>query len=335
MPAFRSPTRQGWRAMPACRRWAWIRRAACAAHGLWRCRRGRSGEHGAPCAGAAGRGLPGDRRRWPQCGGPCDLAGTGARALGRLRAIGFTGEMEKLMAAADLVVTKPGGLTISRCLALGRPMLLASPIPGREEHNAGYTMEEGAPGWPTTPSGSSTRSRAWRCRQGRCRPAARSRRARPAPGGRDVLDRVLSRGTGRLADERPPEPRRLATHGDVLRLGRAHGLLCQRGDPDRRQRRLGQFAAHLAHREALGTRHLLGWSGHDYGYHAWVFSFMALAFFAPLAFSGRWRWSDVALALGGVLGLLGGRGLSRGSSSTRPTAWPVSTPCMCPGIRAG
>jgi len=63
---------------------------------------------------------------------------------GRLRAIGFTGEMEKLIAAADLVVTKPGGLTISECLALGRPMLLASPIPGQEEHNAGYLMEEGA-----------------------------------------------------------------------------------------------------------------------------------------------------------------------------------------------
>ncbi len=64
----------------------------------------------------------------------------------RLRAIGFTGEMQKLMAAADLVVTKPGGLTISECLALGRPMLLASPIPGQEEHNAGYLMEEGAAG---------------------------------------------------------------------------------------------------------------------------------------------------------------------------------------------
>lgn len=63
---------------------------------------------------------------------------------GRLRAVGFTGEMEKLIAAADLVVTKPGGLTISECLALGRPMLLASPIPGQEEHNAGYLMEEGA-----------------------------------------------------------------------------------------------------------------------------------------------------------------------------------------------
>ncbi|RYF34630.1 MAG: galactosyldiacylglycerol synthase [Comamonadaceae bacterium] len=66
------------------------------------------------------------------------------RMPGRLVAIGFTNEMEKLMAAADLVVTKPGGLTISECLALGRPMLLVSPIPGQEEHNAGFLMEEGA-----------------------------------------------------------------------------------------------------------------------------------------------------------------------------------------------
>ncbi|MBS0583666.1 MAG: galactosyldiacylglycerol synthase [Proteobacteria bacterium] len=62
----------------------------------------------------------------------------------RLLALGFTDRMHKLMAASDLVVTKPGGLTVSECLAIGRPMLLISPIPGQEEHNAGYLMEEGA-----------------------------------------------------------------------------------------------------------------------------------------------------------------------------------------------
>ncbi len=66
------------------------------------------------------------------------------RHPGRLAAIGFTGEMHKLMAAADLVVTKPGGLTVSECLALGKPLLLISPIPGQEEHNAIFLMEEGA-----------------------------------------------------------------------------------------------------------------------------------------------------------------------------------------------
>ncbi|MET3439323.1 processive 1,2-diacylglycerol beta-glucosyltransferase [Variovorax paradoxus] len=72
------------------------------------------------------------------------LQAVAARHPGRVVAIGFTNEMHKLMAAADLVVTKPGGLTVSECLALGKPMLLISPIPGQEEHNAGFLMEEGA-----------------------------------------------------------------------------------------------------------------------------------------------------------------------------------------------
>jgi len=44
------------------------------------------------------------------------------------------------------------------------------------------------------------------------------------------------------------------------------------------------------------------WGGRPMtGYHAWVFSFMALAFFAPLAFNGRWRAREMALALGGLM----------------------------------
>lgn len=62
----------------------------------------------------------------------------------RLTAVGFTHEMHALMAAADLVVTKPGGLTVSECTALGKPMLLIAPIPGQEEHNAGFLIEAGA-----------------------------------------------------------------------------------------------------------------------------------------------------------------------------------------------
>lgn len=43
------------------------------------------------------------------------------------------------------------------------------------------------------------------------------------------------------------------------------------------------------------------WGGRPMtGYHAWVFSFMALAFFAPLAFHGRWAWRDAVLALSGL-----------------------------------
>lgn len=66
------------------------------------------------------------------------------RYPGRLFPQGFTNHVEKLMICADLVITKPGGLTTSECLALGLPIIVHAPIPGQEEHNADYLMEQGA-----------------------------------------------------------------------------------------------------------------------------------------------------------------------------------------------
>jgi processive 1,2-diacylglycerol beta-glucosyltransferase len=63
---------------------------------------------------------------------------------GRLFPLGFTTTVERVMTAADLVVTKPGGLSVSECLAKQKPMLLVSPIPGQEERNADYLLEAGA-----------------------------------------------------------------------------------------------------------------------------------------------------------------------------------------------
>jgi processive 1,2-diacylglycerol beta-glucosyltransferase len=63
---------------------------------------------------------------------------------GKLFPLGFTTTVERVMTAADLVVTKPGGLSVSECLAKGKPMLLVSPIPGQEERNADYLLEAGA-----------------------------------------------------------------------------------------------------------------------------------------------------------------------------------------------
>lgn len=65
------------------------------------------------------------------------------RYPGRLFPQGFTQNVQELMACADLVITKPGGLTSSECLAMGLPMLVHEPIPGQEEHNADYLLEQG------------------------------------------------------------------------------------------------------------------------------------------------------------------------------------------------
>ena len=62
----------------------------------------------------------------------------------RLSAVGFTAEMDKYMAAADLMVGKAGGLTTSECLARALPMALIEPIPGQEERNADHLLEAGA-----------------------------------------------------------------------------------------------------------------------------------------------------------------------------------------------
>lgn len=61
-----------------------------------------------------------------------------------LKVVGFTKAMDEYMAAADLVVGKPGGLTTSEALARGLVFVVVSPIPGQEERNADYLLEEGA-----------------------------------------------------------------------------------------------------------------------------------------------------------------------------------------------
>jgi processive 1,2-diacylglycerol beta-glucosyltransferase len=63
---------------------------------------------------------------------------------GRLSPQGYTERVERLMACADLAITKPGGATTAECLALGLPMIVHAPIPGQEECNANFLLEQGA-----------------------------------------------------------------------------------------------------------------------------------------------------------------------------------------------
>jgi processive 1,2-diacylglycerol beta-glucosyltransferase len=59
------------------------------------------------------------------------------------RLLGFTTEMDELMAASDLFVGKPGGLTTSEALSKGMPMVVINPIPGQEERNSDHLLEQG------------------------------------------------------------------------------------------------------------------------------------------------------------------------------------------------
>ncbi|GAB7055860.1 glycosyltransferase [Paenibacillus sp. YK5] len=60
-----------------------------------------------------------------------------------IRITGFVDNIHEWMAAADLLVTKPGGLTTSEAATAGLPMLLYKPIPGQEEDNASVLEKAG------------------------------------------------------------------------------------------------------------------------------------------------------------------------------------------------
>ncbi|MFP4473872.1 MAG: MGDG synthase family glycosyltransferase [Candidatus Omnitrophota bacterium] len=60
-----------------------------------------------------------------------------------LRPYGFVHNMDELMGAADMMITKPGGLSISEALVSGLPLIFFSAIPGQEEHNVKVLAQYG------------------------------------------------------------------------------------------------------------------------------------------------------------------------------------------------
>jgi UDP-N-acetylglucosamine:LPS N-acetylglucosamine transferase len=60
--------------------------------------------------------------------------------------------MPQLMRAADLIVCKAGGLTVTESLACGLPMLFTDVTPGQEEGNARYAIQHGAGEWAKNPT---------------------------------------------------------------------------------------------------------------------------------------------------------------------------------------
>ncbi|NHN35015.1 MGDG synthase family glycosyltransferase [Paenibacillus agricola] len=57
---------------------------------------------------------------------------------------GFVEYVHELMAVSDVMVSKPGGLTISEALAMELPMIVFNPLPGQEEDNTQFLMQSGA-----------------------------------------------------------------------------------------------------------------------------------------------------------------------------------------------
>lgn len=62
----------------------------------------------------------------------------------RFKVRGYTHEMHDFMKAADLYIGKPGGLTTAEAMSCGLPMVIYQPIPGQEERNSDFLLENGA-----------------------------------------------------------------------------------------------------------------------------------------------------------------------------------------------
>jgi processive 1,2-diacylglycerol beta-glucosyltransferase len=62
----------------------------------------------------------------------------------RATVLGFTTAIDELMAVADVVISKPGGLTSAEILARGGVLAIVNPIPGQESRNSDYLLENGA-----------------------------------------------------------------------------------------------------------------------------------------------------------------------------------------------
>lgn len=72
------------------------------------------------------------------------LAEDAARFAHPVKVVGFVSNVFDYMEAADVLVSKPGGLTSSEALAAQLPLVMLRPLPGQEERNTRYLEAGGA-----------------------------------------------------------------------------------------------------------------------------------------------------------------------------------------------
>ncbi|UCH12878.1 MAG: glycosyltransferase, partial [Candidatus Omnitrophota bacterium] len=62
----------------------------------------------------------------------------------RLIPLEYSDNIDELMEISDVVITKPGGITVSEALAKCLPILIINPIPGQEAKNTKFLIKSGA-----------------------------------------------------------------------------------------------------------------------------------------------------------------------------------------------
>jgi processive 1,2-diacylglycerol beta-glucosyltransferase len=58
--------------------------------------------------------------------------------------LGYCNNIDELMSASDVIVSKPGGVTVAEALCKGSAMIIVNPLPGQELNNANYLTAHAA-----------------------------------------------------------------------------------------------------------------------------------------------------------------------------------------------
>ena len=115
---------------------------------------------------------------------------------------GFVDNMQEWMAASDCVITKAGPGTIAEALIGGLPILLSGFIPGQEEGNVSYVVENGAGAYCDTPDGIADIVSDWAGGSELAQMADRARELGRPRAAYDIVDEIVKLMDGEIAESR-------------------------------------------------------------------------------------------------------------------------------------
>ncbi len=74
------------------------------------------------------------------------------KAVFPVRVLGFVEDVKAYMDAADLIISKTGGITVAEALACGLPLVAFNVIPGQEASNCKFLLKQGAARYARQPA---------------------------------------------------------------------------------------------------------------------------------------------------------------------------------------
>ncbi|OGR45547.1 MAG: hypothetical protein A2X35_04135 [Elusimicrobia bacterium GWA2_61_42] len=114
-----------------------------------------------------------------------------------IKFVDFTDAPAAYYAAADLVVGKPGGVTLAETMAMAKPFIVYSPLPGQEERNTGFLYRHKLAETAGTPAELAPIIRRYLANPGALAQAARNMAEHARPhAARDIAGRIIQTLTG-------------------------------------------------------------------------------------------------------------------------------------------